>query len=291
VGAEQMIHHPTQLQTFQQCPMRYKLRVLDAIAPSWGNFFAVRGTIIHRVFNEGFDKLTRIFWEEMKKNDPVRMYPSSDLSMEKKQALHDDLVTLLPGYWDYLNFWDIEIRERERTFQFDFANAHFQGTVDAIAVHPDTPEGMVEIHDYKSGRKFGREALSRNLQFGLYYVAATLNGYTVNRVFWCHVKDLEKYKADSKKTAARKGDRKGQFLYSVRILPEDLPLLETQVKTILTCIDRGLFFWNSYGSDAPCEPFCEFAHTGDCPAYKTDNQHEDIILLMQQAKAMKELEL
>ncbi len=271
------------------CPMKYKLSIVDNIKPAWGNYFMVRGTIIHRVFNEGFDKLTRIFWDEIEKNKPVRMYPSSDMPRDKLQDLHDNLVSLLPGYWDFLNFWGIEIRERERTFEFDFANSHFQGTVDAIAVHPDTPPGMVEIHDYKSGRKFGPQALSRNLQFGLYYVGATLNGYTVNRVFWCHVKDLEKYKSDSKKTAARKGERKGQFLYPVKLVPEDLPLLETQVKTILQCIDHKYFYWNSYGSDAPCEPFCEFAHNG-CPAFKSDTESESLMWLMKQAKISEEME-
>ena len=198
-----MIYHPTQLQTFQQCPMKYKLRYVDKLTTDYSNYFMVRGTIIHRVFNEGFDKLTRIFWEEIEKNKPVRMYASSDIPRDKLQLEHDALVQILPGYWEFLNFWGIEIRERERTFEFDFAGKSFQGTVDAIAVHPDTPKGMVEIHDYKSGRKFGTQALSRNLQFGLYYVGATLNGYTVNRVFWCHVKDLEKYKSDSNSLSCR----------------------------------------------------------------------------------------
>jgi len=277
-----MIHHPTQLETFQICPRKYQYDIVDGIKPEYVNWWALRGTIIHKTFEAGFQAFSKLYWDEINQSPkPIHKARTVEISRAELQTEHDNLSLILPNYWVFLNRFAIEVKEREKTFNWKYLDRDFEGTVDAIAVHPDTPDGMVEIHDYKSGKKWGEHALNRKLQFALYFNAAFKAGYKVNRVFWCHVKDLTPYKHDSKITGAKAGDLRGQFLYPVKISLHDDASVTSMVEPILRSIEASLFPMTG-ASSGHCA-LCPYADK-PCPRFSVGyDEAKDTMIKLQQS--------
>ena len=295
LGTKENPWHFTSLEEYMYCPRKwlYGQTVGEPIY-SW---YALRGTIIHKTFEEGMERFSKIFHEEIEKTtQPIHVNPKLPASPEFLAKEHDTLSALLPHYWRVLKLFQIKILEREKQMSMCLplemckglkcGKQWFTGTVDAIAIHPDTPDGMVEIHDYKSGRKWPQEALNRKLQFGGYYMLARQNGYNVNRVFWGHVQGLEVAKSNTK-SGVLKGEYKNPFFYGVVITERDLAFVLEQALHVIHGIEAGVFPWASSGADAPCG-MCPYA-MDVCPSFETGNRNDIHLEKMMDAIVAKRL--
>lgn len=299
IGTKENPIHFTSLESWVYCGMKFFLE--HTVGLPYVSWYALRGTIIHKTFVEGIGKLKDIFFDEVhKQTKPIQTTPNTVIKEEALNKEYDDMMVTLPYFWRYLEMFCIEVQETEVTFLGrpfslvkyaqencpDLCDLWFQGTVDAITVHPDTPKGMIEIPDWKSGRKWGQETLNRKLQFGGYYLLTRLH-HKVNRIFWGQVKHLAPAKSNTK-AGVRKGEFKAPFLYAVKITDKDLPFICEQTDTIVRAIDEGIYPWAANGADAPCS-LCPFTD-GTCPSYKIGNRQDDHADSMMNAMMLKKME-
>jgi len=245
------------LEMFASCPRRYWYNQRNE-DPAFRPWFRERGTIIHCALCDKWDRrmvelAMKDFFHEGR-TIPVGFAPK-DLVKETNEIMEQ-----IEGVRRYIEANDIEVVHEEYQVYFTFAGYKFDSTADILCRHKDTPQGMVEAWDYKTGTKWVPEALNRKLQFGVYYCGLKSKGIRVNRFFWAHTKDLFRYKRDGK--WGRKGDFKGPFLYPIFFLEEDMPVIREWVEKIILAIEAGVDYPNP---QAGCN-MCEFEHI--CPKYK-----------------------
>jgi RecB family exonuclease len=260
--------HPTEKETFQRCPAAWHYEYELQIPAPYHTWAKVRGCILHEIFKLGleyFDQIytgTIAFYE--KNGDDIWFRPKD---MDKEYA---SIREQAEGFFRYMHEHEIITLYTEKTFQFNIKGIDHEGTLDRICRHPDTPEGMVEIHDYKTGNKWSKDSIDRKVQFFDYYLAAEQNGFKINRVFWGHTKDLNRFKTNCK--SGNKGDFKGPFLYPIVITPGDTDFLTENTERIVKAMRTGAWFYNSVGPNAPCD-MCPYAY-GTCPRLEKGLQED-----------------
>lgn len=252
-------YHPTELESYQYCPEKYFLGKDATIVPNYKHWAMWKGSMFHRMMDRHHDKAAdELVW----KNEWARCI--------KEETAHPEFVVqgepageaMYLAYKEmvwFLKEKNIEVLETEKTFMYRIKDMDFSGTVDAVVRMPDTPHGMVELLDYKTGVKWANEAINRKLQFGHYYIAAWQHGMRVNRVFWVHTRDLDRYKKDCK--GGKKGERKGDVLYPIYITKDDVPAVVAWTYALVNGIENELRYPNPF---ALCQ-MCEYAHA--CPRY------------------------
>jgi hypothetical protein len=254
-------HHITRLQTAALCGKKAILEATEL--PLFNNWTyaevdvgRLSGTGDSSGYIEGvFNRVWKETLEDAISSAPIR----------QEEMLHkwrERILEQCENAFRWFAEQGIEIRQREVPFRYVIGDYPFEGTVDAIAVHPDTPEGMVEIHDYKTGSLQAPQQLNRNMQFIAYHKMLSDNGYKVNRVFWGRAQDLLTYRADGK--GGKKGDWRGPFLYPVVVSAEDYGMLEEFVRGTIAKITTATIV-------AP-EPssLCGMCEVADlCPSMKT----------------------
>jgi hypothetical protein len=287
-------YHPTELQAATYCPMKWYLGYFKNLAPAAHNWAKIRGTIGHIMLElEQYPRaalLAEVFEKYENGNDdgnhlthaaPI-LYPNN---IEKEI---DDVEAMIKEYWKAVRGYGIKITDKEKRLECDILGRPFSGTVDAVALFPDTPHGEIEILDYKFGKRFHDNSLDRNLQFGIYYLMCRELGIKVNRFWWVTMQDLLPYKKNCK--GGNKGDIRGQGFYPIRIVEQDVEYIETMVRGALSTIDimsgKSQLHQSSYGWASPCN-LCDFeAH---CPKFQIGSREPFDVMVMS-AKSQDQLE-
>lgn len=255
--------HPTELECYQLCPMLYKFQHVDRLEPPYQSWYKIRGSIIHAVLEMGFDSFDAMFIKHTAGRDDIG---ASEETIQKDRI---KMREQCQSYFQYLAINHIHIIEREVSMTYTLCGEKFMCRLDAIAKHEDTPKGMVEIHDYKTGTKWCYPSMNRKIQFGHYYWAAGANSYNVNRVWWGQTQDLLRYKTDGKK--AVKGQWRGQFLYPIKIGSDlignvdaqtDMAYIIASSNPIIRAINAEIFYPNNYSQQ--CR-LCEYERV--CPKF------------------------
>jgi hypothetical protein len=231
----------------------------------------VRGIIVHKVLEKGLSQFD-VLWEQYINEARVEGAPpilASQDQIDKDREVQRDICRL---YFNKMERDGIQVLEREAKYRYlipvqgEKQAYQCEGTIDAITIHPDTPEGMVEIEDFKTGERWCDESLNRDIQFAAYCEALNQKtDYKVNRVFWCKTSDLAPYKTNKRGAPPRIGTPKGKFYYPVRILREDMYFLRETVHNIIRAIQAGIRYPAAGGRDAPCKR-CEWERV--CPKFR-----------------------
>lgn len=158
-----MAHHaalsPSRAKDFRQCPLMFRLRVIDAL-PEPPSLEALRGTLVHSVLEHLFDlpreERTNAAAQELLEprwHDHVAKHPA-DAALFADEAEFEEWFAsarpLLATYFQLENPQHLQPRARER-----FVNAtlpsglHIRGIVDRIDV---SPSGAIRVIDYKTGK-------------------------------------------------------------------------------------------------------------------------------------------
>lgn len=166
----------SQLETFQRCPLQYKyMYILKVPTPHSGAL----------AFGEAIHTALQHFYEAYRKDPSVRLdtllrfyeqawipvgYASKKEQQEKKQAGKK----MLTEFYKTFHHPHISIRGIEQNFKIPLTKGiYLSGKMDRV---DDKGEGKIEIVDYKTGKKPDEKKLAKNLQFGLYALAAHSKG-------------------------------------------------------------------------------------------------------------------
>lgn len=260
---------PTRLQSYLHCGKSYYYQYVEKL-PETPKRANAQGTIAHRLLEYDGDLwgppekkgqlncFDDIFWdsiEEMKDN-------GLDTTAEQEQEMHTFLSETIYSFKKQAELRRMEIVHREVKLEYPFKGRIITGTLDALVTFPDTPEGYVSIIDYKTGKRKPVDAkLDRNIQMGLYYLAARHNGYKVHRNFYIHLRDFQPYKKAYKGKLA--GELRGPGFIPVHIKDEDIQTIYELAAPIVDAIDAGIFPANAYGDACVT---CQF--TSECPKFQ-----------------------
>ncbi len=253
--------HPSTLQSYLYCPKKALLEHFDPereeIPQSKA---AARGTILHRLIEVGPQFCIGDYQDIVK-----------DVGQEAIEIV--EATEILGELWRQLSLRDIEILEQEKTLQWEYLAHQFEGTLDAIVRFPDTPKGMVDIVDWKSGQhKPCNEALRRNVQLALYWIGAKENGYDPYRVWWVHLNHFQPLKRASRGRPA--GSMRGDGFFPVRISHADVSAIKELISPILGALHHGIF--PPSPSTERCMS-CQVSHR--CPSYGGEVEEVKVGLL------------
>jgi putative RecB family exonuclease len=177
------IYSHSKLCTFEQCPLKYKLRYIDKIKPE------IEKTIESHLGSSVHDTLEWIY-NSVKENpekipnldDIIKHYIwiwqrelSKDTLIVKKQFTQKDYlnkgIQFLADYFQrYYPFRDGTIEcEKEITIELD-ENTKIRGFIDRLVYNIE--EGNYEIHDYKTANSLpSQEKMDEDRQLALYSIA------------------------------------------------------------------------------------------------------------------------
>jgi len=229
-----------------------------------------QGTIAHRLLEydgdlwgpptkpgRSLNQFDAIFWdslEELKQN-------GLDTTSDEELEIHSFLSEALYSFKKQADLRRMEILEREIKLEYPFKGKIITGTLDAFVRFPDTPKGFVEVIDYKTGKRKPTSAkLDRDIQLGLYYLAARHNGYKVHRMWWIFIRDFLPYKKAYKGKKA--GELRGPGFIPIQVTDSDITAIYDLAGPIVDAINARIFPANAYG-DACIT--CQF--TEKCPSF------------------------
>ncbi len=170
----------SKLNTYQQCPQKYKFRYIDEIPPPIRSIELHLGTTVHSALEKVYadarqgqvtslDDLLTFFsekWDEgyspkmriVRAKTTARSY--FDLGWQMLKDYH----------WTFYPFTQPATLELEEKFVFPLAEGHeMRGIIDRLAKNAD---GTLEIHDYKTSRRLPTpEKVAEDAQLALYEIA------------------------------------------------------------------------------------------------------------------------
>jgi hypothetical protein len=269
--------HPTEKEAYQICPARHHYQYVEKIEPPYQSWYKVRGTIIHRTFAEGIERFGTIWNEELSE---VVNRSQEDIDKERPKV-----EEICQQYFLFLREHNIERQGVEVPLEYHLCGVPHRCTLDALVTMPDTPPGMLDIIDFKSGAKWSYPAMNRKIQFVDYVLAARQNKFNIHRIFWGHCNDLLLWKRDGKK--ARRGERRGPFLYPLAVMETDAELEDlarTLSSGIIRAIHRGEWYYNNQ-SRVDCR-MCEYQ--AQCPAFKSGIEYDALENLQESDASLEE---
>lgn len=227
------------IETYLQCPQKYKFREIDRIKASKSHE-AIFGTLIHQTlkfmfkrdplfptldevigyFRENWPK--REVFEEGIKNNPLKR----GWNEEEEKIYFEEGVRMLKKFYEKNAPWNFSVLDLESRFEIALEDQKtgethiLAGIIDRIDKLPDE---TYEIIDYKTAKRMpSQDALDKNLQLSLYSLGIQKK--------WPHIKPedikLSLYflkhgeKLSTKATAATTGQTKEHILKSIREIQE-----------------------------------------------------------------------
>ncbi|MBN2187386.1 MAG: PD-(D/E)XK nuclease family protein [Dehalococcoidia bacterium] len=175
------IYSHSQLSTYEECPLRYKLRYWDRIKRDVEGVEGFLGTRVHETLKKCYDdmRLTRVnslsdllayynkIWQENWHDSIVIM--KKDLTQEHYRTLGDRLITT---YYERYSPFDSDITmgtEMGLNFALDDENKYrMTGYIDRLS---RDKSGVYGIHDYKTSAYLpSQEQVDNDRQLGLYQI-------------------------------------------------------------------------------------------------------------------------
>ena len=147
---------PSSVNDYNNCPQLYKYRSIDKL-PQPPNLDAERGTLVHTVLHDLFEKLP----SERTPTTAIELLPQSWRTQVQAKPELEQMVTnekewleragaLLTTYFTLERPESFEATHREMHLESDFEeNVYLHGYVDRLDV---APTGEVRIIDYKTGK-------------------------------------------------------------------------------------------------------------------------------------------
>lgn len=166
----------SQLETYKLCPLKYKYQYVLKI-PTPTNAAASFGETIHKVFELAYQKHKQ--GEKISKKILHQLYMSSWIPIGYSSKSHERTTQLvgsklLDDYFEKYHNEHTVILDTERWFRLKLdPNTTIIGKIDRVDRGKD---GGLEIIDYKTGKKPTLPELKKNLQLGIYALAAKDKG-------------------------------------------------------------------------------------------------------------------
>ena len=263
------MYEPTELQCFVSCPYLWYLRYHKKIKPAARSLPLISGTLGHHLLHYGIEFVDEI-WPMILRDGPPVNATAEDLETAK-----DKVYSECERFLKYMDICSYEFVEKELILTWTFYCGekkprpyYFSGTVDALVRGPKTPEGMVDVLDYKFGRKQSKYEIDRNLQFMAYFMGLKLKGYLVNEMFWVKMPDFLPYKRPPKGTDPE--DLRGIGLYPIKIVEDDMPYIRESISKVLAAMSTNTYYYSSYAIGGAQCPYCDYKNI--CPSLSTGEE-------------------
>ena len=187
------VYSDSQLGTYEQCPLKYKLRYRDRIKRDTQGIEAFLGSRVHDTLQKCYQdvRYTKVnsledllahynkIWQE-NWSDSIAIV-RQDLTQEHYRALGERLIA---AYYKRYSPFDVDITietEMRLGFALDDENKYrMQGYIDRLS---RTQDDTYEIHDYKTSSHMpGQEDADKDRQLGLYHIGVQKKWPDVEKV-------------------------------------------------------------------------------------------------------------
>lgn len=178
-----VIYSHSKLSTFEQCPLKYKLRYIDKIKPEIEKTIEAHlGTSVHDTLEWVYNSIKENSERPITLDEIINHYIdiwkkdlTQDILIVKKQLTQTDYfnkgIQFLADYYQkHYPFKDGTIEcEKEITINLD-ENTQIRGFIDRLVY--DIENNRYEIHDYKTaGTLPSQEKMDQDRQLALYSIA------------------------------------------------------------------------------------------------------------------------
>ncbi|MBI4187733.1 MAG: PD-(D/E)XK nuclease family protein [Chloroflexi bacterium] len=211
------VYSHSQLSTYQDCPLKYKLSYRDRIKRDTEGIEAFLGTMVHQTLKKCYDdaRFTRInsleellayfanIWQQ-NWHDQI-FITKKDLTQEHYQALGRKMLdTYYRRYAPFSSDTTVQT-EMRLNFALDDENKYkLTGYIDRLSC---TGDGIYRIHDYKTSAYLpGQEQADSDRQLGLYHIGILKKWPDVREIklIWHYLAfDRELVSSRSKEAIAR----------------------------------------------------------------------------------------
>ncbi len=255
------IHSHSKLSTFEQCPLKYKLKYIDKVPPEIEKTIEAHlGSIIHKTFEWIYNSV-----KELKKSpalDEIITYYSvkwqeefsKEILIVKKELNETDYfqkgIEFLINYFkENYPFKDGTIECEKRIIINLDENTKILGFIDRLVYNIKTKE--YEIHDYKTSNTLpSQEKIESDRQLALYSIAIKeLYGYDKEVCLIWH------YLAHNQKICLKKTN-------------EQLNKIKEETIDLIKKIEKTNEF---YGKTSSLCNWCEYKKV--CPVWNPDSPH------------------
>ena len=213
------------LQTYENCPLKFKYQVLDKIrAPK--SIEAVFGTIVHsalkRIFQRSplfptLDETIDFF------NDKWSNLSNQEFNEESLRAYHEEGLNMIKNFYKKNPPWNFNVVELESRFEITLEDGKNEevhvlaGIIDRIDKSPDSDK--YEIIDYKTSKRMpSQSALDNDLQLSIYNLGLMKRWPHLNpeniKLSLYYLKHNEKI--ETKRTAAGLEKTKKEIIEKIR---------------------------------------------------------------------------
>ena len=219
------------INTFQQCPQKYKFQEIDKIKTPKSKE-AVFGTVIHEALKFFHNKEPRFPTKEALLEFYSQNWPSKEkinwLDDSEERMFKAEGAKILSDYYDKLDKSKFSVVDLESSFNIliqDDQETHIlRGKIDRIDKLKD---GVFEIVDYKTDRRLpSQESVDNNIQLSIYHLALSSHWPNLNpeevKLSLYFLKHGEKL--TTKRTSAQLEETKNEILKIIsEIKKSDFP--------------------------------------------------------------------
>jgi len=177
----------SRINTFNNCPQRYKIQYIDKIRKNDTSIEAFMGSRVHDVLENlykikslnkeyiSFDRLYKMYDDLWKKKWNDNIFISKykfDKNNYNKLTLYKVGLLCLKNYYKRFNqrgYFKENIYATELKIEVKIGDYYFIGYIDRVDIDSD---GVIDIIDYKTGSKSkGKLQASKDLQMAIYEIA------------------------------------------------------------------------------------------------------------------------
>ena len=164
----------TSIQTYVDCPLKYKYQYIDRIPQRFDKAYLKLGTVIHKVLE---------LFHKNKYNNRNQLYDlfetewkNMDFHYKQEEFQYkNDAILMLDNYSNYIKGYHSHIAYYEFEFEFETSYAVLRGKCDRVEISKDNE---ISIIDYKTSNKSKTpKQLLSNIQLGLYALFSKKSGF------------------------------------------------------------------------------------------------------------------